>query len=44
MKIRLLTVLSFVVLLCFFAKADEYDHVYTDGYLNGITFDYETDD
>ncbi len=27
-----------------FSYAEEYDHIYTDGYLNGWTFDYETDD
>ncbi|MDP8216598.1 MAG: hypothetical protein P9L98_04705 [Candidatus Kaelpia imicola] len=44
MKIGLLIILSLIVVFCFFAEADEYDHLYTNGYLNGRTFDYETDD
>ncbi|MDP8234354.1 MAG: hypothetical protein P9M06_06105 [Candidatus Saelkia tenebricola] len=42
-KIVSFLLLASIFVLATFVSADEYDHMYTDSYLNGKTFDYETD-
>ncbi|MDP8252945.1 MAG: hypothetical protein P9X27_00895 [Candidatus Kaelpia aquatica] len=43
-KITVVLLLTIIFSWVTFSHADEYDDVYTDGYMNGKTFDYETDD